>query len=90
MRFTIRDLIWATIVVALGTSWWQRGIWEGRAKAALHALNEKGPEDPWPRAEWHGDGIIVQRDTGQCSGGVELISSSYYRSEGRYLPRRTR
>ena len=55
MRFTIRDLLWLTVVVALGVGWWmhrrdlvqrhsatkrEAALWESRATAMLRMLND--------------------------------------------------
>ena len=39
MRFTIRDLLWLTVVVALGVAWWldRSAIEESRARATIRA-----------------------------------------------------
>ena len=39
MRFTIRDLLWLTVVVAMGLGWWvsYRGIDAKRIQTASHA-----------------------------------------------------
>jgi hypothetical protein len=43
MRFSIRDLLWATLVVAMGLGWWiDRTELEERRRDTLDALYEHG------------------------------------------------
>ena len=56
-RFTIRDVLWLTVVVGLGLAGWfnRSALWEGRAKAAAQALKSAGYS-----SSWSGDGVLVQ------------------------------
>ena len=59
MRFSIRDVLWLTAVVALAVAWWlERGklelrlrspreVWEQRADAAANLLNSEGWTTTW-------------------------------------------
>ena len=41
MRFSIRDLLWLTVVVALAVGWWMdRAAWSRRLSAAQSELRE--------------------------------------------------
>jgi hypothetical protein len=55
MRFTIRDLLWLTALVALGAAWWvdRRGIQKDRDIWRYHA------EGAMQMASWHANGIVV-------------------------------
>jgi hypothetical protein len=44
MRFTIRDLLWLTVVVALGAAWWMS---EQRHKKEVLRLEEQILLGPW-------------------------------------------
>ena len=59
MRFTIRDLLWLTVTVALAAAWWSerakleqrlrtpREVWEQRADAAANLLQSEGWTTRW-------------------------------------------
>ncbi|HUE74981.1 MAG TPA: hypothetical protein VMP01_29205 [Pirellulaceae bacterium] len=64
-RFTIRDLLWLTVVVALGVGWWMDRSgnyaaeairWARRANAAKSAATGEG----WT-IRWDGDSIDMSR-----------------------------
>jgi hypothetical protein len=57
-RFTIRDLLWLTVVVALVVGWWvergrqdaltdDRDTWKDRAKFLSEAISENGGSVEW-------------------------------------------
>jgi len=53
-RFTIRDALWLTAVLAIGLAWWAdrlratpARIWELRAQAAATLLREDGWNVSW-------------------------------------------
>jgi hypothetical protein len=63
-RFTIRDLLWLTVVVGLAIALWQSRAatiyersnaanWSSKANAALTAIQTRGP------AAWNGNGVVV-------------------------------
>ena len=74
MRFTIRDVLWLTVVVAMAVGWWDAScklavqdrpfqakayLWEYRAKA----LAELVAEDGW-KVDWPSDGVRMTSPTG--------------------------
>jgi hypothetical protein len=62
LRFTIRDVLWLTVVVALGVGWWishrqqtryaedQLLLWKTRANAAADVLTGEGWSVEWDEA----------------------------------------
>ena len=56
--FTIRDVLWLTVVVGLGCALWiERGQsrpWRGRSEASFRALDEAGMSP-----QWFGGSILV-------------------------------
>ena len=73
-RFTIRDLLWLTVVVALGVGWWcreqslavERQRWQGRAEACAERLRTHGHTVEWTDAaiffwSFGGGGVQVTR-----------------------------
>jgi len=59
LRFTIRDVLWLTVVVGLGCGWWiehrRSTLWSSRSKAALHVISKRGIT-----AHWYDNGMIVE------------------------------
>ena len=54
-RFTIRDVLWLIMVVAVAiTGWMHRTLWEGRANAVAQALKSAGYS-----SSWCSDGVLV-------------------------------
>jgi hypothetical protein len=58
MRFSIRDLFWATALVAMGLGWWLEhqqihasDLWRYRAGALQHGLKDYGWKVSWD-SEW--------------------------------------
>ena len=54
LRFTIRDVLWLTVVVAMGLAWWISWprkvppiVWQSRAEAAADLLMHEGWETIW-------------------------------------------
>jgi len=58
LRFTIRDVLWLTVVVALaiafGTQYRSAVLWRSRANGAAKAL-----QDAERQNAWHGKSIVV-------------------------------
>ena len=60
-RFTIRDLLWLTVVVALAVGWWlnrkqliaERGRWQNRAEHPSVVIEERriNPEPTRPASQ---------------------------------------
>ena len=50
-RFTIRDVLWLTVVVALGVAWWQawagQELWRGRARFLKNYLEIERVDVRW-------------------------------------------
>jgi hypothetical protein len=77
-RFTVRDILWLTVVVALGIVCWQHrdaALWEQRAKSALRALEDRNFD-----TQWHQDGILVSPVA--WAGGKFTGRGNFYRSSG--------
>ena len=80
-RFTIRDMLWLTVVVALVFGWQaaQRkavrdaAVWEHRANAAIGMLKSRGWE-----VNWHAD-------TSEFEFGNERYTCGPPRSSGNYV-----
>ena len=57
-RFTIRDILWLTVVVALAISLWTQHaattLWQSRASVAAKALDDADRQNAW-----HQSGIVV-------------------------------
>jgi hypothetical protein len=65
MRFTIRDLVLATTIVAIGLAWWidrsrlyevastPQEIWRIRAETMASVLRDDGWEVTWNRNDMH-------------------------------------
>jgi hypothetical protein len=58
MRFTIRDVLWLMVVVALAIAVWQQHstavLWRSRATGAAKALNDADRQNAW-----HDHGVVV-------------------------------
>jgi len=68
MRFSIRDLLWATLVVAIGLAWWLREEhWRAEVDRApkwrtvAGALENVLVVEGW-HVKWNDGKVIVQKD----------------------------
>ena len=67
-RFTIREVVLLTVIVAMGVSWWLdhrhqlsgAGIWRYRAMALAHHLFYDGQT-----ATWDAQGVAVKNKAGE-------------------------
>jgi len=79
-RFTIRELVLVTVVVALGVAWWHERLkndpsgWKHRALAALLAMRSEGWE-----VDWDGADTVFRRG--------DKVLTCPVRKDGRYLLR---
>jgi hypothetical protein len=51
MRFTIRDLLWLTVVVALGVAWWvdRRSVFIQKERFKIDAWSARNDAQRWER-----------------------------------------
>jgi hypothetical protein len=65
-RFSIRDVLWLTVVVGLGLGWWRESVissqgqrWQSKAQTIARALRERG----WT-VRFGDDSLDVRDETG--------------------------
>src|SRR5687767_14511096 len=72
-RFSIRELMLVTLVVAVGIGWWldrrNNARWQKRAGALEYLVREKGY-----RVVWEADRPVVHLFEGRTAQGIDTLS----------------
>src|SRR5687767_10504661 len=74
-RFTIRDVLWLTVVVGLGLGWWQSYRWQSQKLCLLDVVRfegGRGEADLSVMTEGETVSVFVMYGSGRTDGGQLL------------------